>query len=71
MAYPDFLLVLTVGECDVAQLKVPLAVLQTATHGRGRVPLPQEPLTEHQVMDVATISHTSLCRHCSHDQRKA
>ena len=62
--HPHVPLILGVGECHVAQLKVPLPVLQCIGNSCPRASLPQPTFTEDQMMDVATVTHTFLCCNC-------
>ena len=59
--YTHVLLVLSIGECHVAQFKVSLPVLQ---HRWACASLPQPALTEDQMMDVATIFSSCLLCNC-------
>lgn len=59
-AHPSLFLILSIGECNVAQLKEPLAVLDTG-HGRCvAASLPQPATTQDQVMDVTSILGSCL-----------
>ena len=63
--HSSFLLILTVGEGDVGELEVSLAVLEAPGHApRGVTPLPQVALAEDEVVDVATVLDTDLGCDC-------
>lgn len=61
--HPGHLLILSIEESDVAQLKVSLPVLEVAAH-HGAVTLLEQPAPmQHKMVDVATIFYTYLHRH--------
>ena len=63
--HSSFLLVLAVGEGDVGELKVSLAVLQAPCHApRGVTLLPQVALAEDQMVDVTAVLHADLSCDC-------